>query len=102
MPDKVQCPDGATMQERDFYSERQETKPATFTCPSCRQPAEYSVRWLLREKKKDLPRGASNEDRQRFAKARSYMVRLDEMLACRNPRCRKRFEIPTHQSVILL
>jgi hypothetical protein len=57
---------------------------------------------MVREKRKSLPRNASAEDRQRFAKAQSYMVRMDELLACRNPRCRKRFEIPTHQSVVLL
>lgn len=90
------------MQDRDFYTEKQESKPATFTCPSCRQPGEYTVRWMVREKKASLPRGANEEDRARFAKARSYMVRMDEMLACRNVRCRKRFEIPTHQSVVLL
>ena len=90
------------MQERNFYVERQETKPATFTCPTCRESNEYPVRWIVREKKKSLPRGASAEDSQRFAKAQSYMVRMDELLACRNPRCRKRFEIPTHQSVVLL
>lgn len=90
----------ANMQERDFYQERQESKPAQFTCPHCRQSGEYSVRWLVREKKKELPRGASAEDRARFAKARSYMVRVDEQLAC--PRCRKPFEVPTQQSVVLL
>lgn len=90
------------MQERDFYVERQETRAAQFTCPSCREASEYTVRWLVREKRKELPRGAGAEDRQRFAKARSYMVRVDEQLACRNPRCRKRFDIPTQQSVVLL
>ncbi|HKZ51879.1 MAG TPA: hypothetical protein VJ085_01220 [Candidatus Acidoferrales bacterium] len=90
------------MQERDFYQERQESKTVQYTCPSCREAHEYTVRWLVREKRKELPRGASAEDRQRFAKARSYMVRVDEMLACRNPRCRKRFDIPTQQSVVLL
>lgn len=90
------------MQERDFYSERQESKPGQFTCPHCRETNEYTVRWLVREKKKEPPRGAGADDKQRFSKARSYMVRVDEQLACRNLRCRKRFEIPTQQSVVLL
>lgn len=89
-----------SVQERDFYQERHESKPAHFTCPHCRQSSEYQVRWLVREKRKQLPRGAGAEDRQRFARARSYMVRMDELLACR--KCRKRFEVPTHQSVVLL
>lgn len=88
------------MQDRDFYQERQETKPAQFTCPHCRQVGDYQVRWLLREKRPELPRGASPEDKQRFAKARSYMVRVDEQLAC--TRCRRRFDVPTQQSVVLL
>ncbi|OFV82167.1 MAG: hypothetical protein A3B65_04410 [Acidobacteria bacterium RIFCSPHIGHO2_02_FULL_67_57] len=90
------------MQEREFYTERQEQKPAQFTCPHCRESGEYQVRWLVREKRKELPRGAGAEDRQRFAKARSYMVRVDEQMACRNLRCRKRFDVPTQQSVVLL
>ena len=55
---------------------------------------------MVRAKKKELPRGAGEEDRRRFANARSYMVRVDEMVACRNIRCRKRFEL-TGQSVVL-
>ena len=90
------------MQERDFYQERQESKSAQFTCPHCRQANEYQVRWLVREKRKELPRGASADDRERFGRARSYMVRVDEQLACRNLRCRKRFDVPTQQSVVLL
>lgn len=90
------------MQDRDFYTEKQETRPAQFTCPHCRESGEYQVRWLVREKRREAPRGASAEDRQRFAKARSYMVRVDEVLACRNIRCRKRFDVPTQQSVVLL
>ena len=90
------------MDERAFYQERTETKPAQFTCPHCRQPGEYQVRWMVREKRKELPRGADADDRARFAKARSYMVRVDEQMACRNLRCRKRFDVPTQQSVVLL
>jgi hypothetical protein len=48
-----------------------------------------------------MPRGAGEDDRKRFAHARSYMVRVDELAACRNLRCRKRFEL-TGQSVVLV
>ena len=88
------------LQERDFFNERQETKRATFSCPHCRERAEYDVRWLTRIKKDALPRGANEQDRARFAKSRNYMVRIDDMLACRN--CRKRFEIPNSQSVVFI
>jgi len=89
------------MDERNFYTENQETKELALICPHCRQENSYPIRWVLRTKKKELPRGASDEDRARFAKARSYMVRMDDMTACRNLRCRKRFEL-TGQTVVLL
>jgi hypothetical protein len=89
------------MDERQFYIERQETKNISLVCPHCRQENSYPIRWVVRMKKKDLPRGAGEEDRKRFAAAKSYMVRVDELTACRNMRCRKRFEL-TGQSVVLV
>jgi hypothetical protein len=90
------------MNERDFFNEKQETKRATFSCPHCRERAEYEVRWLTRRKKDALPRGANEQDRARFSKSRDYMVRIDDQLACKNLRCRKRFEIPNSQSVVFI
>lgn len=90
------------MNERDFYKEKQEDKLTRYICPHCREEGEYPIRWMRREKIAQLPNKASEEDKARFAKARSYMVRVDEQLACRNIRCRKRFDVPTHQTVILL
>ena len=40
--------------------------------------------------------------RAKFAKARDYLVRVDDMLNCPNPRCRGRFEIPNSQSVVFI
>jgi hypothetical protein len=88
------------MNESDFFNEKQEVKPASFTCPHCRERAEYEVRWLRRTKKPSLMRGANEQDRQRFQKSRDYMVRIDDMVACR--RCRKRFDIPSSQSVVFI
>src|SRR5580692_4885880 len=82
-----------TMEERDFFDERPEQRTHTMTCPHCGQPGEYQIGWLVRRKKAQLPRGADDRDRARFAKAQNYMVRRDDMLACKNIRCRKRFEI---------
>jgi len=90
------------MRESDLFNEKQETKRATFTCPFCRERGEYDVRWLRRTKKAAPPRGMNEQDRARFKKSRDYMVRFDDMLACRNPRCRKRFEIPMSQSVVFI
>jgi hypothetical protein len=87
------------MDERQFYFEKQETKTIPLTCPACRKEDNYPIRWVVRTKKNELPRGAGDEDKKRFAAARSYMVRVDELVACR--KCRKRFEL-TGQSVVLV
>jgi hypothetical protein len=88
------------MDERDFFDEAESLKPATLNCSHCRQTDTYEVRWLVRTKKKSLPGGADEIDRARFAKAQSYMLRRDDMVLCKNPRCRKRFEILGLQSVV--
>jgi hypothetical protein len=90
------------MEERDFFDERQEKKTATLNCPHCQQSAEYEVLWLVRTKKRQLPGRADERDRARFAKARSYMLRKDDMMMCKNMRCRKRFEVSGVQSVAFL
>jgi uncharacterized protein YbaR (Trm112 family) len=88
------------MNERDFFNEKQESKPASFTCPHCRARGDYEIRWLKRTKKPGLPRGASEQDKRQFQNSRDYMVRIDDMLACRS--CRKRFDIPSSQSVVFI
>lgn len=90
------------MHERDIFDERQETKRATYSCPFCRERNEYDIRWIKRTKKKQPPRNLSEQDRARFQKSRDYMVRVDDMLVCRNMRCRKRFEIPSSQTVVFI
>ena len=87
------------MDEREFFEERKEQKVHTMVCPHCNQPSTYELNWMVRRKRAQLPRGADESDRARFAKAQSYMVRLDDMLGCKNVRCRKRFEITGLQSV---
>lgn len=87
------------MDERNFYDEKPETKSIKLVCPSCHKDDMYPIRWMVRTKKKELPRGAGEEDKKRFANARSYMVRVDELVACR--KCRKRFEL-TGQSVVFV
>ncbi len=91
-----------TMDEREFFDERPDKKPATLNCPHCHQTAEYEIQWLVRMKKKSLPPRADERDRAKFAKAQSYMLRRDDMMVCKNMRCRKRFEISGVQSVAFL
>jgi hypothetical protein len=88
------------MDEKRFYDEKTENKNMHLVCPHCRQEGEFPVRWMVRTKKAVLPPGADADDRAKFAKARTYMMRLDDLVACRNIRCRKRFEL-TGQSVVL-
>lgn len=87
------------MDERAFYDEKQETKPQPLTCPACKREDNYPIRWMVRTKKAQPPRGANKEDLAKFAKFSSYMVRMDDLVACR--KCRKRFEL-TGQSVVLM
>jgi hypothetical protein len=90
------------MEEREFYDERQETRKTTLICPHCRQSGEYELSWVIRHKKRSLPPRADERDRAKFAKARSYMVRRDDLVGCKNLRCRKRFEVAGVQSVAFL
>ena len=90
------------MEERDFYIETEQRHKATLNCPSCRQAAEYELRWAVRKKKDSLPPRADEMDRAKFAKFRSYMVRKDDIVNCSNVRCRKRIEVSGIQSVVSL
>jgi hypothetical protein len=87
------------MDERNFYSEAPATKPADLNCPFCRSRETYQLRWLVRKKKDRIPGGADERDRAKFAKAQSYMLLLDDKVACKNVRCRKPFEISGVNSV---
>jgi hypothetical protein len=90
------------MDEREFFDERQDKKTFTLNCPHCRQASDYELSWIVRTKKRQLPSRADERDRAKFAKARSYMVRRDDMVMCKNVRCRKRFEVSGVQSVAFL
>jgi hypothetical protein len=81
------------MDERAFYSESQATKAATLNCPYCHTQESYDLRWVVRKKKDRLPPGADERDRAKFQKAQSYMVLAEDKVACKNMRCRKRFDV---------
>ena len=81
------------MDERQFYTDQPATKPMQLNCPYCRTAETYDLRWVIRKKKDRIPQGADERDRARFQKAQSYMVLMDDKAACKNPRCRKRFDI---------
>ena len=88
--------------ERNFFEERTEVKSHTLTCTNCNQAADYALTWLVRRKREHPVGFADDATLARFEKARSYMVRRDDQVACTNVRCRKRFEIAGLQSVAFL
>lgn len=90
------------MNERDIFDEKQETKKASFNCTFCGERNDYDVRWLKRTKKKKARRNMNEQDRMQFEKSRDYMIRVDDVLICKNNRCRRRFEIPTSQTVVFI
>lgn len=85
------------MHEREFFHENTELKSARYSCPKCRFRGDYSVKWIRRTRKEQIPRGANERDRALFSKLKNYLVRVDDMLVCQ--KCRSRFEIPSHQSL---
>ena len=90
------------MEERDMFDEKDQKRSHNLTCPHCRQAGDYELSWLVRTKKRQLPPRADERDRAKFAKARSYMLRRDDMVVCKNIRCRKRFEVSGVQSVAFM
>ena len=86
--------------ERDFFTERPETRPTPLTCPRCRHQADYQVRWVRRTRKDRIPPGADARDRALYTKLRDYLFRVDDEVVC--SKCRRRFEIPSQQSLVFL
>ena len=88
------------MDERAFFSERPETRPARYQCPKCRRTADYSIRWVRRLKKDRPPAGSDENERAKFAKMRDYLLRIDDEVVCKA--CGKKFEIPSQHSLMFL
>ena len=86
--------------ERAFFTERPETRQATYQCPRCRRTGDYAIRWVRRVKKDGPPAGADERDRAKFAKLRDYLLRLDDEVTCKV--CSKRFEIPSQHSLMFV
>jgi hypothetical protein len=79
------------MEERDFFDERPEQRTHTMTCPHCGQAAEYELSWIVRRKKTQLPRGADDRDRARFAKAQATWSAATASSVARTSAVTKRF-----------
>ncbi len=81
------------MDERVFYRETNTTHTMELNCPYCRSMESYELQYRVRLRKDQMPQGGDEMDRARFAKALSYMVLMDDKVACKNNYCRKRFDV---------
>lgn len=90
------------MDEKDFYVESRTSKSLELICSFCRSKELYDLQWVVRKKKGSLPPRADERDRAKFAKAQSYMVLAQDKVACKNPRCRRTFEISGHKTIAFL
>ena len=88
------------LDERAFFTEKQETRQGSFQCPKCRRTGDYPVRWVRRTKKDRPPAGADDADRAKFAKLRDYLLRLDDQVTCKT--CGRKFDIPSQHSLVYL
>ena len=88
------------LDERAFFTEKAENRPARYQCPRCKRTNDYSIRWVRRSKKDRPPAGAGDEDRAKFAKLRDHLLRLEDEVTCRS--CGKKFEIPSQQSLMFV
>jgi hypothetical protein len=88
------------MDERNFFTEKPETRKGRYQCPKCRRSGDYSIRWVRRSRKERPPAGADEADRAKFAKLRDYLLRLDDEVTCGT--CGKKFEIPSQHSLMFV
>src|SRR5947208_17101690 len=86
------------MDERDFYTERPESKSVEYTCPRCKRSNQYQVRWMRRTKKDRLPPRADERDRALYANLRNYLIRVEDDVTFKT--CQKCFEICLHQAMV--
>ena len=86
--------------EKAYFQEKPENRPAKYPCPRCKRVNEYQMRWVVNTKKDRLPGGADERDRALYAKLRDYMVRVDDAVTCKT--CGKKFDIPSQHSMVFI
>jgi len=89
-----------SLDERDFFNSRNETRTDRLSCPRCKRVNEYQMRWVVNTRKDRLPGGADERDRALYAKLRDYMVRVDDSVTCKT--CGKKFDIPSQHSMVFI
>ncbi len=88
------------LDEKDLFTDKPENRMGKYQCPRCKRTNEYSIRWMRRTKRNQLPPSADASDRAKFAKLRDYLIRVDEEVVCKT--CNKRFEIPSQHSLMFV
>jgi hypothetical protein len=96
----VEYNDAVSVDERAFFNEKPENRPAKYPCPRCKRTNEYSIRFVRRTKKDRAPQGADPKDREKFDKLRDHLLRLDDEVTCKT--CGKKFEVPSLHSLMFL
>ena len=89
-----------SLDERDFFNSRNETRTDRLSCPRCKRVNDYQMRWVVNTKKDRLPGGADERDRALYGKLRDYMVRVDDAVTCKT--CGKKFDIPSQHSMVFI
>jgi len=89
-----------SLDERDFFNSKNETRTDKLSCPRCKRVNEYQMRWVVNTRKDRLPSGADERDRALYAKLRDYMVRVDDAVTCKT--CGKKFDIPSQHSMVFI
>lgn len=89
-----------SLDERDFFDSRNETRNDKLNCPRCKRVNEYQMRWVVRRKKPQVPRGADERDRALYSKLKDYMIRVDDSVTCKT--CGKKFDVPSQHSMVFL
>ncbi len=90
------------MDERDFYTQSETTRPSTLICPRCGQSAEYHLKWQVWLKRDQLPGSKDERDRAKFQWLQSYMVLSDDGVTCQNVRCLKYIPISGIKTMVFL
>jgi DNA-directed RNA polymerase subunit RPC12/RpoP len=90
----------AIVDERQFFTEKPEQRSARYQCPRCRRTNDYSLRWVRRTRKTQVPAGADARDRAMFEKVKDHLVRVDDAVVCKS--CGKRFDVPSHRNIVFL
>ena len=86
--------------ERQFFTEKPEQRPARFQCPRCRRTNDYIDPLDAPHEEGAGPVGRRRARPRHVRQVEGPPVRVDDDVVCKT--CGKRFEIPSHRALIFL